>query len=357
MVRDNPLEDWLFDTEIPIKPQRASENWTEIRADLDHLQNFLAHPVPGYTWYDAVGGVSFRYSMGLPLAWVTQAQEFYRVVYQAKGRGILYAQESLLTLIAHALNPVSVPFWLEILNYNRPRDIFIPARRDYAVAALALLVIRQGTLEAFNALRDLLYHPDPDVRALAVYVLGQVYLYPKLPLPMDIQTAFAQIAVQDTAFKPRFQARAMLRECDFAVPLDNPGGVYVFKVRHKQAIKSYRVIELRSEQDLDDLHVAIQRAFSWNSDHLYSFFMTGKYDPRYTFACQYEETHPPWTHQAVIGELGLGRRHKFVYLFDYGDQHEFEIEVTAICPQAGSGDYPRVVKSVGKAPDQYRDWL
>jgi shikimate kinase len=119
----------------------------------------------------------------------------------------------------------------------------------------------------------------------------------------------------------------------------------------------YRVIELRSEQDLDDLHSAIQSAFHWDSDHLYSFFMNGqRYDERYAFACPYEDDSPRSTDEAMIGELGLVVGHKFLYFFDYGDCHEFDVEVLSIRPRAGRGQYPRIAESKGRAPAQYRRW-
>ena len=76
-------------------------------------------------------------------------------------------------------------------------------------------------------------------------------------------------------------------------------------------------------------------------------------DDQYRFSCPYEEDRPPWTHQAVIGELGLSLRHKFLYLFDYGDNHHFEINVVDIRAFAGRGKYPRVVESTSPAPEQY----
>ncbi len=68
-----------------------------------------------------------------------------------------------------------------------------------------------------------------------------------------------------------------------------------------------------------------------------------------------EEDGRLFTSEAVIGELGLVRKHKFIYYFDYGDRHEFEVEVIDIRPQAEPGQYPRVVDSKGEAPPQY-DW-
>ena len=71
------------------------------------------------------------------------------------------------------------------------------------------------------------------------------------------------------------------------------------------------------------------------------------------FSCPYEDDRPPWTDEAVLSELGLVKGHRFLYYFDYGDGHQFEIEVTDIRPAAERGKYPRVVESHGKAPRQY----
>ncbi len=115
---------------------------------------------------------------------------------------------------------------------------------------------------------------------------------------------------------------------------------------------------LRSEQTLDDLHLAIQAAIDWDGDHLYSFFMNGKvYDRHYAFTCPFEKDNPPHTDKAVIGALGLTPKHKFLYLFDYGDGHEFVIRVAEILQTREKGvRYPQLVESRGVAPKQYFGW-
>ena len=40
--------------------------------------------------------------------------------------------------------------------------------------------------------------------------------------------------------------------------------------------RTWRKLELRADQTLEDLHFAIQDAFEWDADHMYSFFMSGK---------------------------------------------------------------------------------
>jgi hypothetical protein len=52
----------------------------------------------------------------------------------------------------------------------------------------------------------------------------------------------------------------------------------------------------------------------------------------------------------------MGMRFRFLYYFDYGDSHRFEVQVVNIRPQAESGEYPWVVKIQGESPPQYRWW-
>lgn len=55
---------------------------------------------------------------------------------------------------------------------------------------------------------------------------------------------------------------------------------YIFHVSLPSTGKTWRKIEIGAEQTLEDLHLAIQNAYEWNNDHLYSFFMNNKaWDP------------------------------------------------------------------------------
>ena len=51
---------------------------------------------------------------------------------------------------------------------------------------------------------------------------------------------------------------------------------YTFHVSLPGSGRVWRKIEMRATQTLDDLHAAIQDAFEFDSDHLYSFFMSGR---------------------------------------------------------------------------------
>jgi hypothetical protein len=57
----------------------------------------------------------------------------------------------------------------------------------------------------------------------------------------------------------------------------------------------------------------------------------------------------------TIGELELRPKQKFLYLFDFGDDHLFDIQVLRVNPKAPPGAYPRVVGQQGEHLAQYQD--
>jgi hypothetical protein len=44
-----------------------------------------------------------------------------------------------------------------------------------------------------------------------------------------------------------------------------------------------------------------------------------------------------------------------LFLFDYGDQWQFKVELIGLGQKEAKAAYPRVVKQVGAAPPQYPD--
>jgi plasmid stability protein len=354
----DPLDAWLDAYHARAAPRVAAERLAEAQAALKALPALLQ---AGQLMNSRLAGLGWRHPGVLPQKDVRQAERLYRDVYAMGGNGTTYVQAGLLNLIGASAQPASLPFWAELLSVARPRDTFARRRRTFALAAMAYLAIgnssQAAAQEAEDRLRQAAHHASPDVRAEAILRWGQVYQTTERPLPEAVAAALRSIAVDDGAFSPRFQARAVLRAFDLPVPHDNLGGVYALKVKFQWAKSIYRTIEVRSEQTLDDLQRAIQHAIDWDNDHLYSFFMNGdEDDDRYRYSCPMESDSPPWTSDAVLGELGLVRRHKFLYYFDYGDSHRFEVEVVDIRPadQVKRGErYPRVVASHSEAPEQY----
>lgn len=131
---------------------------------------------------------------------------------------------------------------------------------------------------------------------------------------------------------------------------------YIFKVKLKYDKRTWRKIEILNSQTLDDLHMAIQEAFNFDADptHLYSFFMSGKAWDRHSEYCHPDADGHPAT-RVKIESLNLKPKQKFLYLFDYGDEWEFEVEFL----EEGTSEkavYPRIIDSRGKAPEQHPDY-
>lgn len=396
MPTDDLLADWLFVCRIERDEPEATaavrqRALAEGRRALQRLAAVLDGAPPGKVSYDRVsGGLPIsrygRYSFTGPD--LAEAERRYLEVWERGGNSSSHVLEGLTQAIALARSPASTPFWLSLLDLSRPRDQGTTKRRDAALAALALRAIMDGDPQAEAALIDAMGHAHEQVRALAACYLGAVYLEAEREPPPAALIALQEL-VGDRAFAPRFQARRALRDLGRPQPLDHPDHIYFMEVRLGRH-PATRTIAIRSDQALSDLHYAIQRAFGWDADHLYSFFLSGdREDQRYAIDCPEldegwgrgrpspavasqsgaravvgggapaqpgaaDDDGPLVTTNAPIGALGLVPKHTFTYFFDYGDNHHFSVTVRAIEPRRDDGDYPRLVGSKGQAPEQYR---
>lgn len=151
---------------------------------------------------------------------------------------------------------------------------------------------------------------------------------------------------------------------------------YIFKVKLKYDKRIWRRIEVLGSQTLDDLHMAIQEVFDFDADHLYSFFMSGKAWNISDFEYYHPEADggPPEANMrtlfSLIGgskpeprlpattvrieSLNLKPKQKFLYLFDYGDEWQFEVEFLKE-RSSEKALYPRIIDSRGEAPQQYQN--
>src|SRR5690606_22862211 len=104
-------------------------------------------------------------------------------------------------------------------------------------------------------------------------------------------------------------------------------GTYLFKVLLNNWC--WRTLELSESHTLLDLHTLIQEAFDFDDDHLYAFYMDGK---RFSRNCYNSpmDSRGPFVHEKKIGELHLYEGQRFLYLFDFGDEWEFYIDVLKI---------------------------
>lgn len=148
------------------------------------------------------------------------------------------------------------------------------------------------------------------------------------------------------------------------VPLAPPGSLYVLMVfmtggptSKKFANKEIsRVIEIRGDQTLEQLHRAIFQAYDRWDEHLYQFqFGKRPFDsdgPNYGVASEDGDGDAETT---TLDDLGLKKGRVFGYWFDFGDDWFHQIQVERIERAIPTVTYPRVIRRVGKSPPQYCD--
>jgi hypothetical protein len=145
-----------------------------------------------------------------------------------------------------------------------------------------------------------------------------------------------------------------------------PANLYVLSVfllsgpvSEKFANKSvYRVLEIRGDQTLDQLHHAIFKAFDRWDAHQYEFqFGKRPFDPKGpTYGIAHGQQGKKQTGDArttKLDDLDLKAERVFGYWFDFGDDWFHQVEVERIEQAIPTVTYPRVIKRVGKSPPQY----
>ena len=131
--------------------------------------------------------------------------------------------------------------------------------------------------------------------------------------------------------------------------------VYTVTVRHRGVSDFHCKIRLTDQEDLHGLHGMIQSAFGWDNDHMYSFML----DNKYPNSKRELSANPLGEGNTVIPlqRLNLEEGMKFLYLFDYGDQHLFDVVVDGVT-EVKSQQIPRGrwIEKFGTPPEQYETW-
>ncbi len=119
---------------------------------------------------------------------------------------------------------------------------------------------------------------------------------------------------------------------------------------------------MEETQSLDDLHEAIiYQSFKWDDPHLYSFFMDNKpysRDRAMEYTCEDHinmDFNGPNSSCTKLKELDLSKNQKFLFVFDFGDGHHFEILVEGFSESKKETVYPFIIEEIGDAPEQYAE--
>lgn len=141
---------------------------------------------------------------------------------------------------------------------------------------------------------------------------------------------------------------------------------YYFKVtletgyEERQTQKPYREIVLLNTHTLSTLARVIVSAFGFYFDHCYGFYNNFKnpFDSKEMYELFTDIGEEPTegalgvTHIKITKAFPLiGKKLRF--LFDYGDNWWFTVEFINTKQSSASEKYPRILRKVGNAPEQY----
>jgi len=131
---------------------------------------------------------------------------------------------------------------------------------------------------------------------------------------------------------------------------------HIFRVSLRP--KVYRDIEIASASKLYDLAFSIVRAFDFDFDHPFGFYskLTGNfYDSplKYELFADMGESEARSVKRTRVGEAFRAAGSQMTFLFDYGDEWVFRVKTTGLGKKERGATYPRILKSVGVAPEQY----
>jgi hypothetical protein len=135
--------------------------------------------------------------------------------------------------------------------------------------------------------------------------------------------------------------------------------VYRFKVYFEDDETIIREIEIKSTQTFEDFHTIIQSSIGFDSAHPTSFYVSNDNWRRGKEITLLHKSHSKglkgtWMHETKIAAFMEDPHQKFIYEFDpEGGNWILQVELMKIIPDA-SVTYPRLNKSIGASPSQYK---
>jgi hypothetical protein len=136
-----------------------------------------------------------------------------------------------------------------------------------------------------------------------------------------------------------------------------PQQTYVFRAELVGFQGVRRTVTVHDDMTLVDLHYALQSAFGWDDDHLYSFWLNGDF-----WGAEAGHYMHPWHAASIeprgksacarLDELDLREGQAIAYVFDFGDEWRVSLTLREKRPVDGRA-VARCIERVGAAPPQY----
>jgi hypothetical protein len=123
---------------------------------------------------------------------------------------------------------------------------------------------------------------------------------------------------------------------------------FKFRITFEEIEDVSRDIEIKPNQNFEDFHFAIQRAIGFDAKHKAEFYLSDDMW-RKGKKVSFEKLN-----KIKLIDVIDNPHQKFIYEYDDANW-VLNIELFKIVPDESNVEYPRCVKSVGKAPNQYKN--
>ncbi len=144
--------------------------------------------------------------------------------------------------------------------------------------------------------------------------------------------------------------------------------IYRFKVSFEDNEEVFRELEIKSTQTFEDLHNVIVQSINFDNQHNASFYISDDYwrkgqeivlrqtEPSENGNRKKPDAEVPKKimNKCKMASLIDDPHQKFVYVYDPKTGWTFLVELLKIVPDDAKATYPRVVKTTGEPPKQYK---
>lgn len=140
---------------------------------------------------------------------------------------------------------------------------------------------------------------------------------------------------------------------------------YIFKTCLLQRKSISRNIEISEDANLYKLAEAINDAYGFDFDHPFGFFRKVTHNWNGLAESEHYELFADISDEKLeqdtagsvkktkIPQVWKNIGDKMLFLFDYGDEWRFIVELIGFGEKEANIKYPRVIKQKGQAPEQY----
>ena len=137
--------------------------------------------------------------------------ELERITREAGGTAYVKVEATVFREMARLSHPDLIPFLVEAFQYRRRYDNFAGRRREYAVDIAAVIAARTGVPQAIAALGEMLAHPTPEIRGMALVIIYEAYEREGCDMSSSLLDHFWQLGRSDPDHRVRQTALAFLQ--------------------------------------------------------------------------------------------------------------------------------------------------